>query len=164
MYYISAMYQTLVTLHLLAAVAWIGGMLFLSLVFAPLVKNRKAAPEFMAVFRSAALRFRVVVWAAIVVLLTTGPLLLARRGMMLTNPASWSLVATVKIGLVLLLLIVTALHDLVLGPQVSRASSIPSSSRTPWDKLVVGTARWLPRCSLLLALAVVAVAVILARS
>lgn len=139
-------------------------MLFLSLVLAPLVKSRKAAPEFMALFRSAALRFRVVVWVAIAVLLTTGPVLLARRGMMLTNPASWSSVATIKIGFVLLLLVVTALHDLVLGPQVGRASSIPPSARTPWEKLVVSTARWLPRFSLLLALVVVAAAVVLARS
>ncbi|MCP9449572.1 MAG: hypothetical protein NNA21_05865 [Nitrospira sp.] len=158
------MYHTLVILHVLAAVSWIGGMLFLSLVLAPLVKNRKAAPEFMALFRSAALRFRVVVWTAIVVLLTTGPVLLARRGMMLTSPASWSSVATIKIGLVLLLLAVTALHDLVLGPQVGRASSIPPSSRTAWEKLAVSTARWLPRCSLLLSLIVIVVAVILARS
>jgi uncharacterized membrane protein len=51
----------LVWLHVLAAVSWIGGMIFLSLVLAPLVRNRKAAPEFMALFRSAARRFRFVV-------------------------------------------------------------------------------------------------------
>jgi uncharacterized membrane protein len=158
------MYHALVALHLLAAVAWIGGMLFLSLVLAPLVKNRKAAPEFMALFRSAALRFRVVVWTAIALLLTTGPVLLARRGMMLTNPASWSSIATIKIWLVLLLLVVTMLHDVALGPQVGRASSIPASSRTAWEKLTVSTARWVPRFSLLLSLTVIVVAVILARS
>ncbi|MCA1957653.1 MAG: hypothetical protein LDL14_03875 [Nitrospira sp.] len=158
------MYHALVALHLLAAVAWIGGMIFLSLVLAPLVKSRKAAPEFMALFRSAALRFRAVVWTAIALLLTTGPVLLARRGMMLTSPASWSTVATIKIGLVLLLLVVTMLHDMVLGPQVSRVSSIPASSRTAWEKLVASTARWLPRCSLLLSLIVIVAAVVLARS
>ncbi|MCP9452376.1 MAG: hypothetical protein NNA23_06795 [Nitrospira sp.] len=158
------MYQTLVSLHLIAAVAWIGGMLFLSLVLAPLVKSRKAAPEFMALFRSAALRFRIVVWVAIAVLLTTGPLLLARRGMAVTSPASWSSLATLKISLVLLLLVVTALHDVVLGPQVSQASAIPPASRTTWQQWVVATARWLPRFSLLLSLAVIVVAVILARS
>ncbi|HWV44791.1 MAG TPA: hypothetical protein VN039_02010, partial [Nitrospira sp.] len=63
------MYSTLVVLHILAAVTWIGGMIFLSLVLAPLVRGRKAAPEFMALFRSAALRFRPIVWVAIAVLL-----------------------------------------------------------------------------------------------
>lgn len=32
----------LVWLHVLAAVSWIGGMIFLSLVLAPLVRSRKA--------------------------------------------------------------------------------------------------------------------------
>ena len=79
----------LVWLHVLAAVSWIGGMIFLSLVLAPLVGSRKAAPEFMALFRSAAHRFRFVVWGAIVVLLITGPVLLQQRGLFLLNPAEW---------------------------------------------------------------------------
>ena len=50
-----------VSLHLLAAVMWIGGMLFLSVVFAPLVRNGNVNPMFPAVFRAAAQRFRPVV-------------------------------------------------------------------------------------------------------
>jgi uncharacterized membrane protein len=76
----------LVSLHVLASVSWIGGMIFLSLVLAPLVRSRQAAPECMALFRSAALRFRIVVWLAMGVLLTTGPVLLSQRGMEVTNP------------------------------------------------------------------------------
>ena len=71
----------LVWLHVLAAVSWIGGMIFLSLVLAPLVRSRKAAPEFMALFRSGARRFRFGVWGAIAVLLSTGPMLLQQRGL-----------------------------------------------------------------------------------
>jgi len=139
-------------------------MIFLSLVLAPLVRSRQAAPEVMALFRSAALRFRVVVWLAMGVLLTTGPLLLSQRGMPLTNPSSWSPMLNVKLGLVGLLLILTLLHDLVLGPRVSHVSAIPESSRTAWEQVVVQSARWLPRLALLVALAVVLVAVALARS
>ncbi|MDF0665477.1 MAG: CopD family protein [Nitrospira sp.] len=158
------MYSTLVVLHILAAVTWIGGMMFLSLVLAPLVRGRKAAPEFMALFRSAALRFRPIVWVAIAVLLITGPMLLSLRGVHVTNPASWPGIVTVKLMLVALLLFLTLLHDLVFGPQVSRVSAIPDSQRTPSDQLVFKTARWLPRVSLLVALAVVIAATMLARS
>lgn len=158
------MYFTLVVLHLLAAVTWIGGMIFLSLVLAPLVRGRKAAPEFMALFRSAALRFRPVVWMAIAVLLTTGPMLLAHRGVNVVNPGSWSGIVTVKLILVSLLLFLTLLHDLVFGPQVSRVSAIPDSQRTPSEQIVFKTSRWLPRLSLLVALAVVIAATMLARS
>lgn len=158
------MYFTLVVLHILAAVAWIGGMIFLSLVLAPLVRDRKAVPEFMALFRSAALRFRRVVWMAIAVLLITGPMLLAHRGINVTNPGSWSGVVTVKVMLVALLLFLTLLHDLVFGPQVSRVSAVPESQRTPSEQVAYKTARWLPRLSLLVALGVLVAATVLARS
>lgn len=158
------MYSTLVVLHILAAVTWIGGMIFLSLVLAPLVRGRKAAPEFMALFRSAALRFRPIVWVAIAILLITGPMLLSLRGIHVTSPASWPVIVTMKLMLVALLLFLTLLHDLVFGPQVSRVSAIPDSQRTPSDQVVFKTARWLPRLSLLIALAVVVSATVLARS
>ena len=153
-----------VALHVLAAVTWVGGMIFLSLVLAPLVRSRKAAPEFMALFRSAALRFRPVVWTAIGILLITGPLLLSQRGLSVTDPASWPGIVTVKLALVGLLLFLTLLHDLLLGPRVSRVSAIPESQRTSGEQMVFKTARWLPRVSLLLALGVVIAAAVLARS
>ncbi|MBL8076185.1 MAG: CopD family protein [Nitrospira sp.] len=158
------MYLTLVILHILAAVSWVGGMIFLSLVLAPLVRSRKAVPEFMALFRSAALRFRPIVWVAMAILLMTGPMLLSLRGVALANPSSWPGIVTAKLMLVALLLFLTLLHDLVLGPQVSRVSAIPESQRTAGEQMVFKTARWLPRVSLLLALAVVITAASLARS
>jgi uncharacterized membrane protein len=158
------MSYVLVVLHVLAAVSWIGGMIFLSLVLAPLVRSRQAAPEYTALFRTAALRFRIVVWLAMGILLTTGPVLLSQRGMEVTNPSTWSRIASVKLGLVALLLSLSFLHDLVLGPRINQVSAIPASSRTAWQQTVVRTARWLPRISLLVALAVVLAAVELARS
>ena len=158
------MFSVLVVLHILAAVAWVGGMMFLSLVLAPLVRGRKAVPEFMALFRSAALRFRPLVWVAMVILVSTGPMLLSRRGIHVTDPASWPGIVTVKLVLVSLLLCLTLLHDLLLGPRVSRVSAIPESQRTRGEQMVFKTARWLPRVSLLLALGVVIAAAVLARS
>jgi uncharacterized membrane protein len=158
------MYSTLVVLHILAAVTWIGGMIFLSLVLAPLVRGRKAAPEFMALFRSAALRFRPIVWVAIAVLLITGPMLLSLRNINVISPALWPVILTVKLMLVALLLFLTLLHDLVFGPQVSRVSAIPDSQRTSSEQIVFKTARWLPRLSLLIALAVMISATVLART
>ena len=158
------MYSMLVILHILAAVSWVGGMIFLSLVLAPLVRSRKAVPEFMALFRSAALRFRPIVWVAMAILVMTGPMLLSFRGVAVASPSSWPGIVIVKLTLVALLLLLTLLHDLVLGPQVSRVSAIPESKRTAGEQVVFKTARWLPRLSLLIALAVVMTAAMLARS
>lgn len=158
------MYVVLVGLHMFAAISWVGGMLFLSLVLAPIVKSRKAAPEFMALFRLAARRFRIVAWVAMGLLLTTGPMLLVHRGMALTHPEAWPFIVSLKLGLVVVLLVLTLLHDLLLGPRVSHVSAIPASSRTAWEQTVMHTARLVPRFSLIVALVVVLTAVILARS
>jgi len=150
-------------LHLVAAISWIGGMIFISLVLAPLVRQRKAAPEFMALFRSAALRFRLVVWSAIAVLLSTGPVLLHQRGLSLADPSQWPQVLRIKIGLVLVLLILTVAHDLILGPQIRNISAIPERARCSWDRTLVRTSVLLPRVALLVGLLLVAGAVVLTR-
>lgn len=153
-----------ISLHILAAVAWIGGMVFLSFVLAPLVRSRNSTSEIVALFRSAALRFRLVVWGAMAVLLTTGPVLLSQRQIAITNPAAWPDILVVKLGLVAGLLLSTFLHDLFLGPKISQISAIPESRRTAWELTLVKTARWLPRLSLLIAVAVIVAAVMLART
>jgi copper resistance protein D len=154
----------LIWLHILAAISWIGGMIFLSLVLAPLVRSRHSTSEVVALFRSAARRFRLIVWVAITVLVTTGPLLLLQRNAMSTNPSAWPQILVVKLELVALLLVLTLSHDLLLGPKVSQLGVIPDVALTTWEKMLIRTARWLPRLSLLLALAVVAAAVVLART
>jgi uncharacterized membrane protein len=154
----------LVWLHLLAAVSWIGGTIFLSLVLAPLVRSRHAAPEFMALFRSVARRFRFVVWVAIAVLLSTGPVLLQQRGFSLLDPAEWPHVLWMKLGLVGALLLFTVVHDLLLGPQVRKISALPEGDRSSWERTIVRTSSWLPRVALLLALLVLVAAAMLARS
>src|SRR6185437_9578204 len=98
------------------------------------------------------------------ILLITGPMLLSLRSIDVTSPASWSGIVTVKLMLVALLLFLTLLHDLVFGPQVSRVSAIPNSQRTAGERVVFKTARWLPRLSLLIGLAVMIAATMLARS
>jgi len=151
-------------LHLLAAISWIGGMIFLSLVLAPLVRSRKAAPEFMALFRSAALRFRLVVWSAVAVLLTTGPVLLHQRSLSFFNPLDWPMVLRIKLGLVAALLVLTGTHDLLFGPQVRKISAIPEDVRSSWERTILHTSSWVPRVALLLALGVLFAAIVLARS
>lgn len=157
-------YLLLLWIHLLAAIGWIGGMLFLSLVLAPLARSRKAGPEFMALFRLAARRFRLFVWSAIVLLLSTGPLLVVQRGWSLVGPNDWPVALKVKIALVAVLLVLTLSHDLVFGPQMRRLGLIPADERSSREQALVRSSAWLPRLALLVALAVIACALVLGRS
>jgi hypothetical protein len=70
-------------------------------------------------------------------------MLLAHRDINVANPASWPGIVTVKLTLVALLLVLTVLHDLVLGPKVSRVRAIPESQRTAGEQTIFKTAHWL---------------------
>ena len=151
-------------LHLLAAVSWIGGMMFLSVVLVPVLRREPFASQRALLFRTIARRFRVVVWGAIAVLLFTGPPLLHQRGIPIADPSGWPMVLAVKLGLVAILLLSTLTHDLIIGPRVGRIMQLPTESRTRFDHPLVVWSPWIARFSLFLALAVLFAAVLLVRS
>jgi uncharacterized membrane protein len=154
----------LVWLHLLAAVSWIGGTIFLSVVLMPVLKREPFASQRSMLFRTIARRFRVVVWGAIAIFLLTGVPLLHQRGIPIMNPSGWPMILIVKLGLVGILLLLTLTHDLIIGPRVGRILQIPIENRTKSDHAMVGWSPWIARCSLLLTLAVLLAAVMLVRT
>ena len=153
-----------VSLHLLAAVMWIGGMLFLSMVFAPLVRNGNVNPMFPSLFRAAAQRFRPVVWTAMAVLVMTGLVLVHQRGLSLVDLAHWPKVLQIKISLVGVLFILTFAHSLLSGSRVAKIKDLSESTRPMSQLVLLQTSYQLPRLALLVALGVLVTAVVLARS
>jgi uncharacterized membrane protein len=160
----AAMTVLLVWLHLLAAISWIGGTIFLSVVLVPVLKREPFLSQKALLFRTIARRFRAVVWGAIAVLLFTGPLLLHQQGIPIMNPSGWPMILAVKLGLVTILLLLTLTHDLILGPRVGRIVQLPTESRTRFDHTLVLWSPWVARFSLVLTLAVLFAAVMLVRS
>ena len=154
----------LVWLHMLAAVSWIGGTIFLSVVLVPVLRREPFASQKALFFRTVARRFRVVVWGAITILLLTGFPLLHQRGIPIMNPSGWPMVLSVKLGLVAILLLFTMTHDLIIGPRVGRILQIPAESRTSFDHAMVAWSPWIARASLVLTLAVLLAAVVLVRT
>lgn len=61
-----------VALHALAAVVWIGGMVFVHFFVRPVAARTLEAPQRLALFRGVLGRFFPVVWAAVALLLPTG--------------------------------------------------------------------------------------------
>ncbi|MFO0708121.1 MAG: hypothetical protein U0412_14845 [Nitrospira sp.] len=153
----------LVWIHLLAAVTWIGGSLFLSLVLAPSYRAMAAKPDAGALFRTAAKRFRLVVWSGVALLLLTGPMLVIAHGWPLFEPSRWPTVLAGKLTLVALFLVLTAVHDLFLGPRVRTLLTVPPDRRSVSEQRLLAAASWLPRVALVIALGVLFAAVTLAR-
>lgn len=139
-------------------------MVFLSVVLAPILKRESFASQKTVLFLAMARRFRAVVWGVIAVLLFTGPLLLHLRGIPIADPSRWPTILVMKLGLVVVLLLLTLTHDLIVGPRIWRIIQLPTENRTRFDHTLVLWSRWVARFSLLLALVVLFAAVMLART
>jgi copper resistance protein D len=127
--------------HLTAALIWAGGMLFVALVLVPVTRRVEDPAQRRWLMHEAGMRFRTVGWAAIGVLLASGLVNIWLRPELLTLTRFW-----VKTALVALAIVLSALHDFVLGPRAGRPDA-PSSMRP--------AASWIARVNVLLVLAVV---------
>ena len=164
------MYQFVVAVHLLAAITWVGGMVFLALVLVPVTRRLQQPPGFSAqVLSAAAKRFRIVAWICLALLVASGIWLLTQRGFgldkMFESDGRTSQVLRVKLLLVCAVLALSALHDFVLGPAVARKLVELRSSGARDERLARErrTVSWIARLNLLLALAAIGAGVALAR-
>ena len=154
----------LVWIHLLATVVWVGGMVFLSIILVPVLRREGLFAQYAALFRTVAYRFRAAVWIAMGILVGTGLVLATGRSIHLTEPRQWPTIFLTKMGLVACLFILTLLHDLVAVPQVRRISLSAEAERTSLDRMLIRYSVIVPRLSLLVALLVLLLAVVLART
>jgi len=159
-------YYTIVTVHVLAALVWLGGMFFLALVGAPVLRTVDSPALRRELFRRLGSHFRTVGWASIVVLVTTGLLSLRARGVLsldvLTSrefwATTWGTRLAWKLALVVTMVAIQAVHDFVHGPAASRLEpGSPEARHMRW------WASWMARFNALLGVALVYVAVRLAR-
>lgn len=127
---------------MLAAITWIGGMLFIALVMVPIARRLEDPILRTRLIRDTGRRFRAVGWIAIGVLIVTGLLNLWMHPVLLSSTRfHW------KLGLVVLALILSAFHDFVLGPRAGAPGADPSARVR---------ASWVARINVLVALAIVA--------
>lgn len=162
-----SLYLLSVWVHILAATVWIGGMLFLVLVVVPWL--RKGARSDAAVFlRETGERFRNVGWICFVVLLITGTFNLWLRGVRLSDfgRAEWlqspfGTMVVVKLSAFFLVLMVSSIHDFVIGPRATRAIAADAGSTEA--QVQRRRASVLGRVNVLLALILVAAGVMLIR-
>lgn len=161
------MYQVAAYLHLLAAMVWIGGMLFLALVLVPVARGLQDPPGVgMRLLGQAARRFRFPAWGALLALVATGIWLLVERGIgvtyLLSEQGSSAGTLRVKLALVVAVIALSALHDFGIGPRVARmmeAGGRPSASALRQRRLLT----WLARVNVALVLVIAALGVVIVR-
>lgn len=162
-----AAYYVTVTLHVLAALVWLGGMFFLGLVGAPVLRAVEPPRLRQRLFHELGSRFRTLGWVSIALLVATGVINLHYRGLLAWNgvlgsPSFWGTsmgrALAVKLIAVAVMLIVGAVHDFAVGPAAGRVEA-----GTPAALALRRRAAWLARINALVGVVVVVAAVRLAR-
>ncbi len=161
----SRAYALIVWVHVLSALIWLGGMIFFALT-APVLRTVRDDAVRAALFDALGRRFRTVGWICIAALLVTGVAQLQIRGWwgwdVWGDAAFWrtplGAALAWKLGLVMFMLGVQAAHDFRVGPAAGRATPGTGEARRLRRR-----AAWLARINALAGLALVYVAVRLAR-
>ncbi len=161
-----SLYYLSVWIHVLAALFWLGGMWFLALVGAPVLRRIESAELRRDIFRMLGEHFRRLGWVAIGVLVATGVLNLSMRGLLdveiLASGAFWrsrlGQALGWKLAGVAAMIVAGVVHDFYIGPAASRLE--PGS---PAQVRARRRAAWLARANAVLGIGVVYAAVILTR-
>ncbi len=163
------MFQAIVVVHLISAITWLGGMLFLVMVMAPLARRDTGGGQGFVVLRQVAERFVPISWVAMIVLAVTGGYLATDRygvgvSEFFSGGTHFLDFLQIKTGLFLIVILISLAHDLWLGPMMMDRLD---SARQSGDPLPRGLARtfvlWAARVNLALVLAIVVLAVLMTR-
>ena len=160
------LYHLNVIIHVLAAFIWLGGLFFLGVVGAPVLRHVEPPSVRAELFQRMGRRFRGVEWIAITVLLVTGVLNLHFQGLLaggvLSRGAFWNTpygrTLAVKLVTVVAMVMGSALHDFVLGPAAGRAE--PGSEEA---LKLRRHAAWIGRVNALVGVILIVSAVLLTR-
>lgn len=164
-------YLFIVWIHIIAAFIWLGGMLFLAIILAPI--SRKIEPLSLRgnLLNAIGTRFRFVGWICITVLIITGVLNIFNRGMTYEIFLPSQLFGTefgttlaVKLILVILMIILSSIHDFIVGPRMTvlMQNMKDGNSNLELQKLR-RLVSWLARLNTIFAILLILFAVKLAR-
>ncbi len=161
------MYQLLVFIHILTAVTWLGGMLFLVMVMVPLARRNPSVG--FNVLRIAAEKFVPITWASKLVLVGSGVYLAwaywnVRPETFFTGDTHFLSYLQMKTGLFVIVVALSLAHDFWLGPRMMDRLEAARAAGSPppagFGRLFV---QWAARVNLVLVLWIVAFAVWMTR-
>ncbi len=162
------LYLLSVWLHILAAITWIGGSIFLVLVLVPATRQPPFRPLAPQLIQWTGARFKRISWLALSVLILTGMFNLDYRGFDWADVWSGRLwlgpfgqTLGIKLFLVAITLALSALHDFVIGPRARATWQANPGSPTAFRQR--RWASWAGRINLILALVIVLLGVLLVR-
>jgi uncharacterized membrane protein len=162
------LYVLSVWCHILAACAWVGGMMFLIFALVPSLRGVSDRRVALQMVETSGKRFKKVGWFALSVLIVTGFVNLYCRGYRMDVLRSYDFwrvgfghVLGIKLVLVGCTLALSAVHDFLVGPRAVEA--LRRNPDAPAARKLRAMASWMGRINFLLALAAVLFGVMLVR-
>ena len=154
-------------LHIALAGTWLGSQVFLALIL-PVLRRQLDASTYADVLHAIGVRLRWLGWMSIAGLVITGILNLGHLGYTWADAFNGHLwtgafgrILMHKLGLVALIIVIMAVHDIWLGPKFTRQGV--STADDPDRERLRKWAAWLGRITVILTLVVFYLAVTLVR-
>lgn len=106
--------------HLLAVIAWVGGMIFLTLILVPVERGIKDQKLRYEILNKVGRRFKYLGWGCIVILLITGTFSAIQKigSSDVLFHTGYGKTFLLKLFLVSIIIILSAIHDFYLGPRL----------------------------------------------
>lgn len=108
--------------HLMSAILWVGGQLFIVLVLLPVLRKALSGTEFTLLFAQVGRRFGTFSWAALSLLVVTGYLNAYHRGVDWSRllDSEYGRTLALKLLFVAIVIVLTLVHALYLGRASTR--------------------------------------------
>ena len=118
-------------LHILAATIWVGPQFMLFVAAVPAVRSVEDVQQRARAMRILTRRFGYLAWAAMAVLVITGIGNLYQQELSVDElfDRNFGVIFQVKMTLVILTVVLTALHSFVIGPRLSRLQESVTDER-----------------------------------
>jgi len=162
------LYLLSVWVHIVSAIFWIGGSLFLALILVPAMRQSEHRELAASIVSWTGRRFRTIGWVCFGLFIVTGTLNLGFRGYTWGHLFDGTLFAgsfghalALKLTIFAFILALSAIHDFYVGPKAAELMRI--DPRSPRARKLRRRASWFGRVNLLLALIVIWLGMMLVR-
>ena len=118
-------------MHLAAAIALIGGLMFSQFVLAPAARNAASDSKSREVVRLAGRRFRTIAWVSLIVLILTGAYQMLNESGSARIETAWGVVLMLKLFLFVIAFGLLLIHDFIIDPYARSSEDISPSASSP---------------------------------